>query len=170
MPLVFAFGSNMDPKQMRQRCRSATFRGVYDLAGHRLAFVGRSAGWGGAVATIEKCAGAMTTGVLWEVSRADLDILDRFEGAPHVYSRVAARVRQGAQRGADLWVYVHNRPEARGQPSTAYVETIRRGFAFIGRAPQRLDEAVTRAGGLAIPPDELAGLLERARSRPARAV
>lgn len=145
MPLVFAFGSNMDPQQMKRRCASARFRGVHEIHDHRLAFVGRSRGWGGAVATIEPRQGAKVVGVLWQISKADLEALDGFEGAPHVYRRVACQIR-GEAGPRQIWIYVHNRP-VRGRPSASYVATIRRGFKFARRSPKRLENAVKRCGG-----------------------
>lgn len=143
MPLVFAFGSNMDPEQMQRRCPSARFRGVHEIQDHRLTFVGRSRGWGGAVATIEPRRGAKVIGILWQVSKADLEALDGFEGAPHVYRRIPCQIR-GA--GSKVWIYVHNRP-VRGRPSASYVATIRRGFKHAGRCSKRLERAVKRCGG-----------------------
>ena len=65
---VFAYGSNLVAEQMRHRCPSAT-RGAMpaQLPGWRLAFSGWSAGWGGAVATVERSKGSTVEGVVWWV-------------------------------------------------------------------------------------------------------
>jgi gamma-glutamylcyclotransferase (GGCT)/AIG2-like uncharacterized protein YtfP len=139
MVTVFAFGSNMDPVQMRARCPSAKFSGTAELPGHRLVFVGHSNKWGGAVATVEPCEGRTVPGVLWRITEEDLARLDRFEGAPHVYEQRIGRVR-----GKAIVLYVHKRP-VRGMPSASYVSTIRAGYQSAGLDETHLDSAVRRA-------------------------
>ena len=83
----FAYGSNLDPGQMRRRCPTAVPIGPARLLGWRLVFGGHSRAWGGPVATLVRGAGDRVAGLLYELSRADLAELDRFEGHPLLYQR-----------------------------------------------------------------------------------
>jgi len=96
--LVFAFGSNLDIEQMHRRCGGVDVEGIAILPGYRLVFAGWSARWRGAVATILPSAAGRVPGVLYRVSRAGLDALDRFEGVPTVYERTAVRVFDADER------------------------------------------------------------------------
>src|ERR1700712_5386411 len=52
VPLYAAYGSNLDPAQMRPRCPHSPFAGVGWIPGWRLTFGGEDLGWEGALATI----------------------------------------------------------------------------------------------------------------------
>ena len=52
MGLYAAYGSNMDPAQMLQRCPSSRFAGTGWIRGWRLTFGGEDLGWEGALATL----------------------------------------------------------------------------------------------------------------------
>lgn len=141
MPLVFAYGSNLAWDQMKARCPSARVVGAAALVGYRLAFVGWSARWRGAVATVIPSSGNLTAGMVYRVSWPDLLQLDRFEGAPHKYTREPCHVRMlGTEDEIEVDTYVLDREH--GHPSIAYVETIRRGFKRWGFDPRWLSNAV----------------------------
>ena len=74
-----AYGSNMDPTQMRYRCPDARMVGTGTAQGYRLAFAGVQ---GDAHATIEEDSSAETPVILWSISEADEARLDRYEGWP----------------------------------------------------------------------------------------
>jgi gamma-glutamylcyclotransferase (GGCT)/AIG2-like uncharacterized protein YtfP len=78
--LYFAYGSNMDWYQLKQRCPSANFVGVAKLPGHRLAFTRRSVNRGCGVADAVLEAGGIVWGVVYEISALDVGILDKTEG------------------------------------------------------------------------------------------
>ena len=52
VPLYAAYGSNMDPRRMGERCPHSPLQGTGWLAGWRLTFGGEEHGWDGALATI----------------------------------------------------------------------------------------------------------------------
>src|SRR5919199_6112177 len=52
MALYAAYGSNMDPAQMRRRCPASPHTGTGWLPGWRLTFGAEEYGWGGALATL----------------------------------------------------------------------------------------------------------------------
>lgn len=80
MPLTFAYGSNMNPRQMAERCPSATFVCVAELPGRRLDFTRKSERRGCGVADAVVDDGSRVMGVVFEISDADLFRLDASEG------------------------------------------------------------------------------------------
>lgn len=82
MPLYFAYGSNMSPRQMQARCPGARFVGTAVLQGWRFIIAVR----GGA--NIVRAPGCKVHGVLWQVRREHIAALNRWEGvAQGVYRR-----------------------------------------------------------------------------------
>lgn len=81
--LYFAYGSNMNWNQMKNRCPSAKFTGVAKLPGHRLAFTRKSVNRGCGVADAVGEAGRDVWGVVFEISELDVKVLDKSEGFRH---------------------------------------------------------------------------------------
>ena len=126
MTLYFAYGSNMDPKQMAERCPGSHAVGRARLAGHRLAYVWDSPGWGGGVATVVPSSGNEVWGVLWELTDEDEKTLDRYEGVANgVYTK--ERVDLDAT-GEKVNALVYIATDAREKrPSARYVDALVRG-------------------------------------------
>jgi len=80
VPLTFAYGSNMNPRQMADRCPSARFVCVADLADHSLDFTRKSVRRNCGVADAVASPGGKVCGVVYEVSEGDLFELDASEG------------------------------------------------------------------------------------------
>lgn len=78
--LNFAYGSNMDWDQMRQRCPSSRFLGIAVLRDHKLAFTRKSVKRGCGVADVVPEAGAHVWGVVYEIADIDVRMLDASEG------------------------------------------------------------------------------------------
>jgi hypothetical protein len=78
--LYFAFGSNLDPDQMRARCPAHRVIGLAVLRDHRLIFPIFSTGWGGGVASLQLSHGKDVWGILYELGDEDLRALDGYEG------------------------------------------------------------------------------------------
>src|SRR5436309_15390853 len=89
---IFAYGSNMDCAQMRERCPSARFLNVAKLPNHELAFTRRSTNRGCGVADAIPRDGKELWGVVYEIDEAELPELDRWEGV-----NSGAYVRRDAQ-------------------------------------------------------------------------
>lgn len=83
--LYFAYGSNMDPHQMRRRCPSSRFVSIARLAEHRLAFTRRSPRRRCGVAGVVAADGAEVWGVVYRLRKTrDIHRLDAAEGyRPH---------------------------------------------------------------------------------------
>jgi gamma-glutamylcyclotransferase len=78
--LYFAYGSNMDWDQMRERCPSARFVGVALLPDYELAFTRKSVKRGCGVADAVPKRGSAVWGVVYEIGDLDLGKLDTCEG------------------------------------------------------------------------------------------
>ena len=145
MPLYFAFGSNMDAAQMATRCPGATSRGTATLEAHRLAFRGPSRKRGGGVLSVDADPSRAVRGVLYEVTTAHLEALDRFEGAPEWYVRAHHPVMtdDGAVHTATLYRLPQRVQEM--PPTPAYVHQVALAFDALGLYRDPLDEAVSRA-------------------------
>ena len=78
--LYFAYGSNMDWAQMKERCPSALFVGIARLADHRLAFSRASRTRGCGVADVVPETGRSVWGVVYQLSELDVGALDKSEG------------------------------------------------------------------------------------------
>lgn len=114
----FAYGSNMDVTQMSQRCSGAVLRGVGKLPGYR--FVINTGG----VATVVPESSGTVHGVLWDLTEADEQKLDRYEGVNFGHYRKIIRTVEVAQDHlvpALVYVAADDRP---GSPRAGYLERI----------------------------------------------
>ena len=120
MALYAAYGSNLDPAQMKQRCPHSPAAGNGWLEGWRLTFGGEDLGWEGALATIVEEPGSRVYVGLYDVTSQDERVLDEWEGADTgLYRKV--RVRVESLEGDRLaWVYLLDGFEG-GLPSARYL-------------------------------------------------
>jgi hypothetical protein len=126
-----AYGSNMDPAQMAERCPHSPQRASGWLEGWRLAFGGEEISWDGAMATVAEETGQRVFVVLYELSAADEEALDRWDGASLDYYR-KAKVRVATLDGDVLaWLYVLNAYEG-GLPSARHLGIIADAAATAG--------------------------------------
>ncbi len=120
MELYAAYGSNMNPAQMADRCPHSPRRSTGWLEGWRLTFGGEDIGWEGALATVVEDADERVFVVLYELSDSDEQALDRWDGATIGYYR-KFRVRVTTLDGEVVaWLYVLNDYEG-GLPSARYL-------------------------------------------------
>jgi len=118
--LYAAYGSNMNPAQMADRCPHSPRRSTGWLEGWRLTFGGEDIGWEGALATVVEDADERVFVVLYELSDSDEQALDRWDGATIGYYR-KFRVRVATLDGEVVaWLYVLNDYEG-GLPSARYL-------------------------------------------------
>lgn len=98
--LYFAYGSNINLKQMKHRCPNAKVVGPVTLDGYRLTFRGSG------VATILPCEGRKVEGLLWKLTPACEQALDYYEGYPHLYHKEDIVVRDKENGEITTMVYV----------------------------------------------------------------
>jgi len=118
--LYAAYGTNLDPDQMRERCPHSPSRGAGWLVGWRLTFGGEDLGWEGALATVVEDAGDQVFVMVYDVPEQDEAALDTWEGADSgLYRKIRVRVQTLA--GEEVaWLYVLDGYEG-GLPSARYL-------------------------------------------------
>lgn len=120
VPLYAAYGSNMDPAQMKERAPHSPMAGTGWLQGWRLTFGGADYAWEGALATVVEEPGSQVFVVLYDVPEPDADQLDRWEGG-ELGMHKKLRLRVHTLEGDSLaWIYVLNAYEG-GEPSARYL-------------------------------------------------
>jgi len=139
----FAYGSNMNPKQMEQRLGRDT--GWVDLGeawldGWSMVFAGWSNSRGGAPANVIRDREESTLGVLYQLAPGQLGEMDRFEGYPTSYERKRVTVKSFPHGRASLlepgktvkaWIYF-KRNAAEGRPPRSYLLDIVRAYRRLG--------------------------------------
>ncbi len=124
--LYFAYGSNLDLEQMRERCPRSEPLFAARLRRHRLAFAGYSSLWDGGVATLVADPFGHVDGLVYALTDRDIAALDRWEGHPNVYRRERVVVRaQGRSMNALTYIRSADPPAS---PSEAYLARIERAY------------------------------------------
>ena len=122
----FAFASNLNKKQMQERCPDAKPVCTAVLPNYSLVFAGWSRQWHGAVATIKPAPGQRVRGAIYEVSEACSHRLDGYEGDS--YKRLDVNVFDEDNQPITAYTYVKVSQLEAGQPSKAYLDTIQQGL------------------------------------------
>jgi gamma-glutamylcyclotransferase (GGCT)/AIG2-like uncharacterized protein YtfP len=124
----FAYGSNLNIKQMQWRCLNAVPLGAYTLQGYQLVFR--------VYADIIPVTNKSVKGGLWEISEKDEKSLDRYEGYPTVYKKYYER---------DIMFYrMINNVRDLELPSSGYLEGMLEGMENFGFSP--LEDLNTNLG------------------------
>lgn len=114
----FAYGSNMDEEQMKNRCPSAELIGKATLTG--FAFAIDSAG----VATLLPNSSSAVEGLLWRINEEDERALDAYEGVGcGCYRKVEADIELDNGNYRAL-LYLSNRGANKGARRSGYLERI----------------------------------------------
>ncbi len=133
--LYFAYGSNMDREQIRERCPESRFITTGRLKDFRLVFSRWSEDWGGGVADIEPSEGDVVEGVVYEISANDLSSLDSYEGYPLDYFRAYVEVMTPG--GAELTVFAYfANPMGVYLPTRRYLMSLKKGALEHGLSPE----------------------------------
>jgi len=148
VPLYAAYGSNLDPARMSERCPHSPMQTTGWLTGWRLTFGGEDHGWDGALATIVQDPLEQVFVAVYDVTEDDEANLDTWESADSGLYR-KTRVRVATMLGEQVvWTYVLDAYEG-GLPSASYL-------GILAEAAQAADA----------PDDYVAAL----RARPCRSV
>ena len=136
--LYFAYGSNLDPEQMRERCPHHVVVGLAVLHDHKVAFPLYSNQWGSGVAGVVRAHGEKVWGVLYELDDEDLAALDVFEdwkgprNQHNLYERETVTVELvrpddgSVPRRVRAYTYLP-RVANPSPPSRRYLDTVLRG-------------------------------------------
>ena len=134
--LYIAYGSNLNKRQMRQRCPTARPLGTRLVENCRLVFRG--------VADIVHEEGCATPIGLWLINQPDERALDGYEGVHRgLYRKEQLEVEfNGKQRPA--LVYIMD-SEGVYPPTQNYADAIRQGYKDFGLDTKHLDQAIAWA-------------------------
>jgi cation transport regulator ChaC len=149
----FAYGSNADPDRFRARVGEWLDRAPAWLEGYRLRFASsvRSEGGGGAV--IDEAEGSRVAGVLYEITREQMERMDREEFDPaRDVSRSGRRLTVTVSTGGGVrtaQAYTVSDDGGWCAPSETYLAHILRGLEAAGHSPEVIASARDIASGSA---------------------
>ncbi len=124
----FAYGSNLNKKQMLERCPESKPIFIATLPNYKLVFVGWSRQWRGGVASIKPFRGEKVLGAIYEVSDKDWKRLDSYEGSPGNYSRFNITVFDEDGEPIKAITYVKSGQFEETPPSKEYLSIIQQGY------------------------------------------
>lgn len=133
--LYIAYGSNLDKRQMRQRCPTSRPLGKFYLTDAKLVFRG--------AADVEYSPGDKVPCGLYAINEADEKALDRYEG-PGYYKETGVVLRYCGRPRKTL-MYLMKNTDGVYPPSQRYADTIRRGYKGFGLETKYLDAAIKQA-------------------------
>ena len=136
--LYIAYGSNLNLKQMKMRCPTATVVGKTVLRNYQLLFRGGSIG---AVATVERHKGGQVPVLVWDIKPKDEHALDIYEGWPRLYRKESVRVTLNGKQ-IRVMIYIMNDGHSLGRPGNGYYNTILEGYKSAKFDTTILQEAV----------------------------
>ena len=142
--LYFAYGSNINVRQMAERCPSAELVGNAVLHNYALVFRARNNGNG--VASILPQKGRKVYGVLWKLTAECEESLDIYEGYPRLYEKREVTVRDEGGNACKVMTYAMTDGKTRepALPSDAYYKRIRDGYRQNALPEKSLDSALQR--------------------------
>jgi len=121
----FAYGSNLNRKQMQERCPDSKPLFTAVLPNYKLVFVGWSRKWRGGVASIKSFRGERVRGALYEVSEPCLQRLDRYESD---YKRFKVTVVGEDKELIEAITYIKAGQLEETPPSKEYLAVIQQGL------------------------------------------
>ena len=124
----FAYGPNLNRKQMLERCPNSKPRFVATLNNYKLVFVGWFRQWRGGVVSIKSFRGGKVLGAVYEISEADLRRLDKYEGYPTNYNRSKVTVFNEDGEPIEAITYLKTGQLEETSPSKEYLAVIQQGY------------------------------------------
>jgi gamma-glutamylcyclotransferase len=127
----FTYASNLNKKQMQERCPESKPRFIATLPNYKLVFTGWSRNWKGGVATIKPFRGEKVHGAIYEVSETCLRQLDKYEVG---YTRLNINVFDEDNEPHQAVTYIKSGQLEESLPSKEYAAIIRQGYRDWGIA------------------------------------
>jgi gamma-glutamylcyclotransferase len=124
----FAYASNLNKKQMKERCPAARPVSIVTLHHYKLVFKGWSRKWRGGVATIQPFRGERVLGAIYELSEDDMRRLDKYEDCPATYSRFKVGVNKDFGELIEAETYIRSGRADEAPPSREYLAVIQQGY------------------------------------------
>ncbi|MBA7594430.1 hypothetical protein ES703_01372 [subsurface metagenome] len=121
----FAYASNLNRKQMLERCPDSKPKFMVTLPNYNLIFAGWSRKWRGGVATIKRFGGEKVLGGIYDISEQCLRQLDRYE---EDYDRLKVTVFTEVDEPIEAITYIKSGLLEETQPSKEYLSIIQQGY------------------------------------------
>jgi len=134
--LYFAYASNMDWKQIKDRCPTACFVCIAKLPEHNLDFTRLSKKRKSGVADVLPCENAEVWGVVYKIDEIDIKNLDGFEGykpgqKENAYIRVEIMVYEDGNKDKPITCYTYEvQNKGKHEPSKEYLDVIINGAVY----------------------------------------
>jgi gamma-glutamylcyclotransferase len=123
--LYFAYASNLNKQQMRERCPDAKARFTATLPNYKLIFAGWSRTWHGGTASIKPFRGEKVHGAIYEVTEAGTKLLEKYEVG---YARQNVTVFDEDNQPHQVITFVKTGQVEEALPSKEYTAVIKQGY------------------------------------------
>lgn len=127
----FAYGSNLNKQQMRERCPDSQPKFIATLPNYKKVFSGWSRKWRGGVASIISFRGEKVRGAIYEVTGACLKQLDKHEAG---YIRLNVTVFDEDNEPVPAITYIKTGQLEETLPSKEYASVVWQGYQDWGIA------------------------------------
>ena len=121
----FAYASNLNRKQMLERCPDSKPCFVATLPNYKLVFAGWSRQWRGGYAALKSFRGERVLGAVYEISEIGLNRLDKYEPG---YKRLKATVFTEGGEPVEAITYIKSGQLEEAPPSKEYLAVIQQGY------------------------------------------
>src|SRR3972149_1093268 len=121
----FAYASNLNQKQMRERCPDSEPMFTATLPNYKLVFLGWSREWRGGKASIRLFRGEKVLGAIYDVSEQCLRQLDKYESS---YDRLKVTVFNEDNEPVEAITYIKAGQSEETKPSAEYLAVIQQGY------------------------------------------
>ena len=119
--LYFAYGSNLNHAQMKERCKKPKYIKSFFLEGYKLSFCAIYRNYG--TANIIKKPDSTVPGGVWKISASDEKGLDYYEGFPIKYTKDFFTIND-----EKIMFYIIKRQYSFKPPQRGYVDIINQGY------------------------------------------
>ena len=120
--LYFAFGSNLNRKQIKRRCKNSRFISRHILKNYHLVFRSKYG-----AADIQRKKGSSVLGAIYDINKADEKKLDAYEEFPKVYVKKYFKIL-----GKKVMFYYMSNKTKQTEPSRRYLSSIIQGYKDCG--------------------------------------
>ena len=120
--LYFAFGSNLNRKQIKRRCKNSRFISRHILKNYQLVFRGKYG-----AADVQRKKGSSVLGAIHDISKADEKKLDVYEEFPKHYIKKYFKIW-----GEKAMFYYMPSKTKQTEPSRRYLNLIIQGYEDCG--------------------------------------
>ena len=139
----FAYGSNINSKNMHKTCPNAKALGISLLNDYEFSFMGNK---GSAIACVFEKLGKSVPVVVWELPQSDLGKLTNYVTLPYLYKKYEKQVVFGGKKLKGIMYFPTLNLKA-CLPNQDYISTLREGYTEHGMDMSVLDEAIQQTKG-----------------------